>query len=318
MCQLTGKNIAPILLLTYHNPVLSGDEVMRSFVKRTTRDEKGNVLILVLILLVVGGLILTPLLGLMSTGLLAGQVYEKKMQEYYAADAGIEDALWKITHNEIPSDAYNLTVNDKYVRVSIMSTNSTQFLLDLLDLNEKNWVHSKWMITYRSPAPGTFSINITWNGTAENKRIDSAGAWLGGTYSYKEGQAIPDDDIRHEDQYPYYTFEQKTYGGGTAFIWEWSDNDRPVFNKGDTMTLTFQFEPEGTPPTSIGWVEGGSDDVGLVYDSDFALYMITAIAISDTGAATADIDSQTTVVANVIPRVCPLPVEIEVLNWNIS
>jgi len=287
---------------------------MKTVVKGVIRNEKGYLLITVLILLVVGGLILTPLLGLMSTGLLAGKVYEKKMQEYYAADAGIEDALWKIQHNEIPGGAYNLTVNDKDVWVSIMSTNATQFLIDLLDLKEKNWVHSAWMITYRSPAPGTFSINITWNGTAENKRIDSAGAWLGGTYSYIE--YIPNDDIRAH--YPNYTFEQKTYGGGTSFIWEWTDRDRPVFNQGDTMTLTFQFTPEVIPPTSIGWVMGGSDDVGLTYDSDFALYMITAIAISDTGTATAGIDSQTTVVANVIPRVCPLPVEIEVLNWNIS
>ena len=288
---------------------------MKTVVKGAIRNEKGNVLILVLILLVVGGLVLTPLLGLMSTGLLAGQVYERKMQEYYAADAGIEDALWKITHNEIPSGAYNLTVNDKDVRVSIMSTDSTQFLLDLLDLNEKNWVHSKWMITYRSPDPGIFSINITWNGTAEKKRIDSVGAWLGGTYSYLNGQAIPNDDIRA--LYPIFTFEQEPYKGGTTFIWEWSGSDRPALSPGNSTTLTFQFTPEDTSPTSIGWVMGGSDDVGLVYDSDFALYMITAIAISDTAVATADIGSHTTVVTIAVPRGCAGD-EIEVLNWNIS
>ena len=80
---------------------------MKTVVKGAIRNEKGNVLILVLILLVVGGLILTPLLGLMSTGLLAGQVYEKKMDEYYAADAGVEDAIWKIMHpDSIPSDSW--------------------------------------------------------------------------------------------------------------------------------------------------------------------------------------------------------------------
>jgi len=45
---------------------------MNTIIKRTIRNEKGSVLPLVLILLVVGGLILTPLLGLMSTGLMAG------------------------------------------------------------------------------------------------------------------------------------------------------------------------------------------------------------------------------------------------------
>jgi hypothetical protein len=36
----------------------------------------------------------------MSTGLIAGQVYEKKTAELYAADAGVEDAFWKI-QNEV-------------------------------------------------------------------------------------------------------------------------------------------------------------------------------------------------------------------------
>jgi len=80
---------------------------MKTVVQGAIRDEKGQVLILALVLLVVGGLILTPLLGLMSTGLLAGQVYEKKMDELYAADAGVEDAIWKIMHpDSIPSESW--------------------------------------------------------------------------------------------------------------------------------------------------------------------------------------------------------------------
>jgi len=66
---------------------------MKRAVKRIVRDEKGGAMELVLTLLTVGGLILAPLLGLMSTGLLAGQVYERKTQEYYAADAGVEDCI---------------------------------------------------------------------------------------------------------------------------------------------------------------------------------------------------------------------------------
>ena len=96
---------------------------MNGIVKEAIECEKGNVLMMVLILLFVGGLILTPLLGLMSTGLLGGQVYEESMHLYYAADAGVEDAIWKITHNESISYPYYypepLTVNDKVVHVEI-------------------------------------------------------------------------------------------------------------------------------------------------------------------------------------------------------
>ena len=81
---------------------------MKTTAKNVIREESGKILILVLVLLVVGGLLLGPLLGLMSTGLVAGQVYEKKAAELYAADAGVEDAIWKITNSktEFDSDDY--------------------------------------------------------------------------------------------------------------------------------------------------------------------------------------------------------------------
>jgi hypothetical protein len=67
-------------------------------VKRLIKDEKGQTLILALILVVVGGLIIAPLLDYMGTGLISGQVYDQRTDELYAADAGVEDAVWKIQH----------------------------------------------------------------------------------------------------------------------------------------------------------------------------------------------------------------------------
>ena len=99
--------------------------MMKNIMKGIIREEKGSVLIMVLVLLVVGGLILTPLLGLMSTGLLAGRVYERKMDDYYAADAGVEDAISKIQDNNLTfaasnsSDPWHITVNDRSVDVVV-------------------------------------------------------------------------------------------------------------------------------------------------------------------------------------------------------
>ena len=102
---------------------------MRITVKRLARDEKGQVMVLALILLVVGGLIIAPLMGFMSTGLIAGEVYERRMDELYAADAGVEDALWNIQLETDkvtgltqcnPSTNYTITdVNGKKVGVNI-------------------------------------------------------------------------------------------------------------------------------------------------------------------------------------------------------
>ena len=65
------------------------------------------------------------LLGLMGTGLGAGGVYERKTAELYAADAGVEDAIWRIQTNNLTFDANDraylepLTVNDRSVNVTV-------------------------------------------------------------------------------------------------------------------------------------------------------------------------------------------------------
>ena len=92
---------------------------------KSIRDEKGQALILVLILMLVGGLIIAPLLGFMSTGLMAGQVFEKKTDELYAANAGVEDALWHLIYGGLvvaegtPVTLTPFTMNDKTVNVTI-------------------------------------------------------------------------------------------------------------------------------------------------------------------------------------------------------
>ena len=98
---------------------------MKTIVKRLIRDEKGAAMVLALVLLLIGGLIATPLLAHMGTGIIAGEVYEKRTAELYAADAGVEDAIWRIQSNNLTFDEDNpahlgpLTVNGRSVQVEI-------------------------------------------------------------------------------------------------------------------------------------------------------------------------------------------------------
>lgn len=108
---------------------------MRNIAKRLFEDEKGSALLLALILLLVSGLIAAPLLAHMGTGIVVGEVYERRTNELYAADAGVEDAIWSISHESIPPDDWHecddqpgwwiyeypepLTVNGKSVDVSV-------------------------------------------------------------------------------------------------------------------------------------------------------------------------------------------------------
>jgi hypothetical protein len=109
--------------------VIIWSKVREMSLKKLIRGEKGQALILALILLAVGGLILAPLLAYMRTGLTAGGVCEVKMDELYAADAGVEDAVLKIQHKAggvgnltkcYPElDPYTIGVNNKTVEVRI-------------------------------------------------------------------------------------------------------------------------------------------------------------------------------------------------------
>jgi len=95
---------------------------MRKMLTHPRKNESGQgVLAIVLILLMLGAIILTPLLVFMNTGLKAGGVYESKMQEFYAADAGVEDAIWNITYANLTTPA-NYTLADK---VNNRTTNVT-------------------------------------------------------------------------------------------------------------------------------------------------------------------------------------------------
>ena len=57
--------------------------------------EKGQTLIIVMILMLVSALIIAPMLNHVGSGMKTGkEVYEERMKLFYAADAGVEDALW--------------------------------------------------------------------------------------------------------------------------------------------------------------------------------------------------------------------------------
>ena len=105
---------------------------MKAAVKRIIRDQTGRVMEMVLVLLVTSGLTAAPLLSYMGTGLLTGEVYEARTAELYAADAGVEDAIWKIQNGEVvlcpgnPTHSYNITdVNGRSVDVNMTYVSNT-------------------------------------------------------------------------------------------------------------------------------------------------------------------------------------------------
>jgi hypothetical protein len=74
---------------------------MKRTLNKLIRCEKGQALIIAMILMLLGSLIIAPMLAYMGSGLKVGKdVHEERMDELYAADAGAEDALWYIQNIE--------------------------------------------------------------------------------------------------------------------------------------------------------------------------------------------------------------------------
>jgi hypothetical protein len=131
--------------------------VTKVSLRSLVRDEKGQALILALILLVIGGLIMAPLLAYMSTGVVAGGAYEKKADELYAADAGAEDAVWKIQ-------------DGTEVRPPSCITDPTSWNYSISDVNGKSVAVT---ITYVSNVTHTYHIVSTATGDGSGTKIDA-------------------------------------------------------------------------------------------------------------------------------------------------
>jgi len=129
---------------------------MKTGMKRFARDEKGQALLLAIILLLVGGLIAAPLLAYMGTGILTGEVYETRTAELYAADAGVTYGLWKIKDSGIcPGNlpvSYNISVNDKNVAATIEYADGPYKITSvaITDGNSHTTVVSYVDVTFRS------------------------------------------------------------------------------------------------------------------------------------------------------------------------
>jgi hypothetical protein len=158
---------------------------MKKFLRRIMKGEKGHGMDLVLVLLGVGGLIMAPLLGLMSTGLLAGQVYEKKTDELYAADAGVEDAVWKIQHQEqVPE-----------VKYLYCGGGNNSYSYNVTDVNGKSVAVT---ITYLSDVTHAYSIESLATGNGSGTKIE---AYITGTDMYNDYSGILNNVITSRCDY---------------------------------------------------------------------------------------------------------------------
>ncbi len=93
--------------------------------REVVSDERGRALALALIILGIGALLIPPFLAYTNTKLLATRAIEEGLKEQYAADAGMEYALWHLGYGglEVPEGGQEelpgFAVNNKAVNVTV-------------------------------------------------------------------------------------------------------------------------------------------------------------------------------------------------------
>jgi hypothetical protein len=282
--------------------------IKRIWNKFVKSDETGQALILVLILLVVGALIITPLLANIGTGVQAGELHEEKAIELYAADAGIEDALWQIDNENLsdlfalhtPSyDEYDFVtddwtyllpeqVNGRSVNVTIKNMWIPEGFLATPDKDEARDIieTGKLLMSGTVTSAGHYRIKITYYSLAtENLLVETLGIWLPPGFHYQLGSSNLEQDILQ----PYYKVPTvTTHASGEAVVWDYSGSPVPFtdFPGVDTAAtplqteITFEFTPStSTNCDAVSWMTtSGVASIPYTWDADVRVYRAKSIA----------------------------------------
>ncbi len=250
--------------------------------------EEGLALPAVLVLLLLGGLITTPLLTYMSAGIKTGQVYEGRMYEIYAADAGVEDAFHKLFNYDStlmgldPQDSYSYNlpseVNGLPVGVTVTKLDLLEGVIDPDEYKEdqphEGWINFDAPVQVEKTADYVeYSCNITFHyeGTG-SRRLEILGA---GFYRYFSGEILVDGphDVVPT---PIITFNDLQAGspethfppGGLCFVWKWEDNRGPRFdqnNRDGAVEFKFKvYDPDWVADINLAFATIREQDVSYI------------------------------------------------------
>lgn len=278
---------------------------MMKQVTKIIKSQKGIALSIALVLLALGGLVMTPLLVRLYTGVSSEQIYRERMELNYAVDAGLEDGIWKADNAAVPLDQYDYTtvysytlptaLNDKGVNVDIQQV----WLLDGLesDINGTTPASPPMSITGGViNSEGDFELRLSYDTPEVELLVDSVAVWLPPDFEYGNNSS---SGITEENP------TQTVWNGGTVLRWDFSPavnfDDLPQETSGDpgegglqpaielpsVRILGFKVDPEGELARgSYCWYRTEDPNNYLCFDTNITIYQINATATdSATGAS---------------------------------
>lgn len=254
-------------------------------------------LVIVLVLLALGGLIMVPLLTHLYTGVSSDRIYRERMELNYAADAGVEDGIWKAENEQVPLDPYDYVsvysyslpeaLNGKDVSVSIKQV----WPLDGLESDVNGTTPASPPLSITSGVIdqlGDFEIRLSYDTPEVELLIDCVAVWLPPEFAYVNNSS---SSITEENPI------QTDWNGGTVLTWDFGPpvnfDDLPQATSGEAgeggmqpaielpsvRVLSFSVTPEGELARgSYSWIRTTNADNYLCWDTNFTLYEINATA----------------------------------------
>ncbi|UCD08325.1 MAG: hypothetical protein JSU79_08185 [Dehalococcoidales bacterium] len=167
---------------------------MNGIIKTLVKKQHGQAFPLVLIILAIGSVLITGFLTSTNTSLLNARVYSDPIPDIYAADAGIEDAIWGLQYGTL-SDTLDSSggyfeytlhepVNDLPVYISL---NGITGMIASHDFNDNSmnggtgwlsgWSHqgSTSFTTQQNPYEGTHHLRLRGAGAYIERSVDLTG-----------------------------------------------------------------------------------------------------------------------------------------------
>jgi hypothetical protein len=282
---------------------------MRKFWRLILKGELGQALPITLALLVIGGLTVIPSLGLNYTSVKTSNALHTAMKGTYAADAGVEDALWSLSNGQSPSTQLSDNINDMQVAMQTVDEGSyTLYLGEFIEPGE----HSDYLdvtsnMTWDAGANAyKYSITVTWQPGSGNSTIhlEGVGARIPIGYSYEAGSAAGFTENLSTDE-PDETLDSQ---GAYLLNWELPPPRPEVSDTEPVQTQTFYISGSGDQGGHYAWVVANRQDIGAVGEINGTFYEITATATH--------LDSSS-VTARIVVKVIVEDQNTHIISWQI-
>jgi len=259
--------------------------------RKILKGEAGQAFPVVLALLIIGGLTIVPSLNLTFSSAKTSHMLEAGIKGNYAADAGVEDALWSLANGMSPPSQLSDSINDMQVNIQTVDKGTyTVYLSEFIEPGE----HSDYLdvdgeITWDPGADAyKYTITVTWqpNPGPPTIHLEEVGARIPVGYTYQALSAADFAENLSTDE------PEEILDGQGAYLLNW-DLGLPapyVSEAQPVQTQIFHITGVGNLEDYYAWVVANRSDIGAVGEITGTAYQITARAVCpETGDTTATI-----------------------------